>query len=129
MTGDKIAIGLLLFGMLVEITPVKWSPLSYIGRKLNKSMTDKIDKMNNKIDDLESHVDKIEIDTVRNRILAVDRLVRKGSHLTLYEYKAVFKDIEIWTNFHEKYPSLNGMIDIAIENIKEAYKKEEFDNF
>lgn len=126
-TTGYITIGLLVFGMLVEIVPVKWSPLGYIGKKINKNLSDKIDSVSSKVSTLETHVDKIEIDAIRNRILSYDALIRKGEHLKRYQYKSIFIDIDKWVKYHKKYPDLNGMIDVAIENIKEAYKKEKFD--
>lgn len=126
-TTGYITIGLLVFGMLVEIVPVKWSPLGYIGKKINKNLSDKIDSVSSKVSTLETHVDKIEIDAIRNRILSYDALIRKGEHLKQYQYKSIFSDIDLWKNYHNKYDDLNGMIDTAIENIKEAYKKETFD--
>lgn len=122
-----ITLGLVLLGMIVEITPVKISPLAYIGKKLNKTLNDKIDTMNTKVDNLEAHVDMIEIDTIRNRILSYDALIRKGEHMKRYQYESIFKDIDKWVLFHKLYPELNGMIDVAIENIREAYKNEKFD--
>lgn len=114
-----ITTAILILGMFVEIVPVKFSPLNWIGNRLHRDL-------NSKIDTLETHVDQIEIDTIRNRILSYDALIRKGEHLKHYQYKACFVDIDKWVAFHKKYPELNGMIDVAIENIKEAYKKEKF---
>ena len=122
-----ITAALLVLGMFVEIVPVKWSPLGYIGKKINKTLSDKIDSVSSKVSTLETHVDKIEIDAIRNRILSYDALIRKGEHLKQYQYKSIFSDIDLWKNYHNKYDDLNGMIDVAIENIKEAYKKEKFD--
>ena len=122
-----VTIGLIVLGMIVEITPVKVSPLAYIGRKLNKSLNDKIDTMNAKVDNLEVNVDEVKIDAIKNHILSYDALIRKGEHLKKYQYESAFDDINKWVAFHKKYPDLNGMIDIAIENIKEAYKNEKFD--
>ena len=34
-----VTVGLLVLGMLVEITPIKLSPLNYIGKHLNKSIS------------------------------------------------------------------------------------------
>lgn len=116
-----ITTAIIVLGMFVEIVPVKISPLNWIGNRLHRDL-------NTKIDALETHVDKIEIDTIRNRILSYDALIRKGEHLKLYQYKAIFKDIDLWISYHSKYVDLNGMIDVAIQNIKEAYKKEKFDD-
>ena len=116
-----ITTAIIVLGMFIEIVPVKVSPLNWIGNRLHKDL-------NAKIDTLETHIDKIEIDTIRNRILSYDALIRRGEHLKLYQYKAVFKDIDLWISYHSKYVDLNGMIDVAIENIKEAYKNEKFDD-
>lgn len=42
-----IIVGLL---SLIEITPIKFSPLEYIGKKINKGLNDKMDNIDNKID-------------------------------------------------------------------------------
>lgn len=117
---EYITLGLIILGMFVEIAPVKWSPLNYIGKHLNRST-------NERLDILEKHVDTIEIDAIRQRILSHDALIRRGEHLKQYQYEAIFKDINHWVEYHKKYPNLNGMIDGAIENIRETYKKEKFD--
>lgn len=116
-----ITTAIIVLGMFIEIVPVKISPLNWIGNRLHRDL-------NTKIDTLETHVDQIEIDTIRNRILSYDALIRRGEHLKEYQYKSCFCDIDKWRDFHLKYPQLNGMIDVAIENIKEAYKKEKFDD-
>ena len=115
-----VTLGVLIVGMFVEIAPVKISPLAWLGNRLHRDL-------NSKISNLETHVDKIEIDTIRNRILSYDALIRKGEHLKRYQYESVFKDIDKWSMYHKVYTDLNGMIDVAIENIKEAYKNEKFD--
>lgn len=115
-----ITLGIIIFVMLVEITPIKINPISWLGKKLNKDIMDKLHY-------LEAKVDMNDVDTIRNRILANETLIRKGEHLKLYQYKSIFKDIDKWREYHIKYPELNGIIDVAIENIIEAYKKETFD--
>lgn len=106
---------------LIEITPVKINPISWLGKKLNKSTLDKLDS-------LERTVDMNDIDTVRQRILSYELLLRKGEHFTQYQYNCLFKDIDKWNKYHEKYPELNGIIKVAIENVYEHYKNEKFDN-
>lgn len=115
-----ITTAIIVLGMFIEIVPVKFSPLNWLGSRLHRDL-------NEKMDNLETHIDDIEIDAIRNRILSYDALIRKGEHLKQYQYKSIFCDIDKWVQFHKKYPELNGMIDVAIENIKEAYKREKFD--
>lgn len=122
-----ITIGIVVFAMLVEITPVKINPISWLGEIFNKKLSKKIDNMQNRITELAESQDFMEIDMIRHRILAIDTLIRKGEKLKRYQYESVFKDIDKWKEYHKKYPTLNGIIDVAIENIKEAFKKEKFD--
>ena len=46
--------------------------------------------------------------------------------IKLHQYKTYYKDEDKWTMYHKKYPELNGKLDVAIENIKEHYKKAKF---
>ena len=79
-----------------------------------------------KIAELSETVDWNDIDTVRNRIVAFDNLCRldkKFTSIKEYQYKTYFKDEDKWKMYHAKYKNLNGEIDLAIENIREHYKK------
>lgn len=115
-----VTLGIIILMTVIEITPIKINPISWLGNKLNKDVIDKLHY-------LEEKVDMNDIDTIRNRILANETLIRKGEHLKMYQYKSIFKDIDKWRRYHIKYPELNGIIDVAIENITEAYKNEKFD--
>lgn len=46
---------------LIEIVPVKISPIEFIGKKLNKGTNEKIDKLNQKIEDYHQEDAKILI--------------------------------------------------------------------
>ena len=82
-----------------------------------------------KISDLEKIVDNNDIDVVRNRIVAFENLCRLDANndtIKKYQYDTAYKDIDKWKEYHKKYPSLNGEIDIAIDNINEHYKSAKF---
>ena len=124
---DYITLIILIVGVFVEIAPVKINPISYLGKLLTKDLHNKVDSLEKKVDSLEKTVDHNDIDTVRNRILANETLLRKAEHFTRYQYECLFKDIDKWNNYHEEYPDLNGLLKIAIKNIEETYKQERFD--
>lgn len=119
-----VTLGLLVLGMFVEIVPIKWSPLGYIGRKINKNLSDKIDNISNKVDNLEEKVDNNDIDTIRNRIIASEALLRKGETFTEKQWENVYKDISKWNMYHERYTNLNGFLKAVIENIDEYFHKQ-----
>lgn len=124
---ENIVIIIGILATLVEITPIKINPISWLGEILNKRLSNKIDEMQKNIYTLSEKQDYMEIDMIRHRILAIDTLIRKGEKLKRYQFESVFKDIDKWQWYHNKYKELNGMIDMAIENIKEAFKNEKFD--
>lgn len=115
--GSYIALGLVAFGMLVEIVPVKWSPLSWFGSRINKTMNDRLDN-------LERKVDEIDIETIRNRILNSEARLRKGETFSEKQWENLYCDITKWNDYHKTYENLNGFLKVTIENIDEYYKKQ-----
>ena len=82
-----------------------------------------------KIADLEKIVDQNDIDALRNRIVAFDNLCRldvNNNSIKKYQYDTAYKDVDKWKEYHLKYPTLNGEIDMAIENINEHYRNAKF---
>lgn len=118
---EYVTLAIFVIGLFVEIAPVKINPISWLGKKLNKATLDKIEALERKVEDN-------DIDTVRNRILANESLIRKGEHLKRYQYISLMKDIDKWNAYHLIRPELNGLLKIAIQNIEEAYKNEKFDD-
>lgn len=117
---EYITLVIFVIGLFVEIAPIKINPISKLGKLLNKEMM-------RKLEDLEKTVDNNDIDTVRSRILANEVLLRKGETFTRYQWASLYKDIDKWSEYHKKYPELNGIIKVAIENINEYYKNGEID--
>ena len=73
-------IGIVVLLTLIQITPIKLNPLSYIARKLgdalNASQSEKfesfkkqLEALDKKVEDLKNHVDESEIKTTRIKIL------------------------------------------------------------
>lgn len=116
-----ITLAITVLAMFVEITPIKINPISWLIKIINKPVLDRIDH-------LEETVDKNDIDTVRSRILANEGLLRQGHHFKKHQYISLYKDIDKWNKYHEKYPDLNGLLKSAIEYIDECYKNEKFDD-
>lgn len=116
-----------ILAVFVEVTPIKINPLSTLGRFVGNLLG--IKEINEKISNLETRIDWNDIYIVKHRIIDFDIRVRKDVNndmIERYEYKAIFKDIQKWIDYHKKYEDLNGEIDIAIDNVKEAFKKAKF---
>lgn len=116
---DYITLILFVLGIFVEIAPIKINPISALGKLFTKDL-------NNKLSDIEKNVDYNDIDAVRSRILANDTLLAKGEVFTQDQWNCLYKDIEKWKRYHQKYEDLNGIIKLTIEHIEECYKQQHY---
>lgn len=97
--------------------------------EMDKLRVEQHDETLERINKLEEIVDQNDIDVVRNRIVAFEQICRldiNNDSIKKYQYDTAYKDIDKWADYHKKYPSLNGEINMAIENINEHYKKAKF---
>ena len=95
--------------------------------KENSRLNDNCDKIIDRLDMIETKTDMIDIANVRNRIVTFENLIRiQKKEIKYHQYKAIFEDIKKWKDYHEKYPNLNGMLNIAIEMIEDSYKVANF---
>lgn len=112
--------------IFVEITPIKINPISWLISRLNKPTLDKIGEIENKLFEIEKQGDLRDIGNIRSRILANDMLLVKGEIFTEDQWNCLYKDIEKWRLYHEKYSDLNGIIKITIEHIDKCYKEQHY---
>ena len=115
---------LTVLGITIEIIPIKFSPLKWLGNRLNGDVKEQLTE-------LKTTVDYNDIDTIRHRIGSFENLCRLDTahtEIKRHQYIAAFKDIDKWNKYHEKYKDLNGELMLAIENIEEAYKKAKFND-
>lgn len=130
-------IPIVLFASIfIEVTPVKWNPLSMLMEFLLKSTNDKVDDMNKSIakeidqlkeqdkliegilNQIKEKQDQIEFKHCRWEILAFSNSIHNGIAYTEQEYQHIFESIERYTDLHEKYKFTNGYTDDAIDHIK-----------
>ena len=120
-----------LLGVVIEITPIKFSPLKWIGNRLNSGIKKELDSVKENLARLQHDVDYNDIGTIRNRISNFDCLCRLDTNynqIEQHQYVTAFKDFNKWEKYNEKFEDLNGELKIAIENINEHYKKAIFKN-
>ena len=108
-------IGLLaMCGIAIEITPVRFNPvtkiLEYIGKNVNREMLDRINK-------LETKVDENEKDRIRHEIFTFANNMRNSKRqYTAEEFQHIFE-------INEKYRKMggNGQIKVEMKYIQEKY--------
>jgi len=110
-------------GFVFEIAPIKISPLGLIGSRLNKSLSEKVESLENKIDqtqvDLRDHI----ISSQRNSILVFAKESRRGIDHTEEEFNQIIALHDYYQEYLKANDLENGKIDLAYKHIEEVYNE------
>ena len=120
---------LAIFGVVVEVTPIKISPLKWIGDRLNKNTNEKIDNLEKRMDTMEYKDAMKDLADVRNRIISYGLLIKQGQKLDSNALNNIQHDIDMYDYYKEtyKYMEINGrkvVINGEIETARELIKQE-----
>lgn len=123
---------LALLGVVVEVTPIKISPLRWIGNRLNKNTNDKIEKLEQRLDDNEYKFAMKDLADIRNRIISYGLLIKNGQTLDSNALRNIQHDLDMYDYYKETYKTMdingrkvviNGEIETARELIKQEMLK------
>lgn len=100
---------------LIEITPIKFSPLQWIGKRVNAESLIRLSKMEKKLDE---HI----AESYRNNILSVqDKLIR-GQLLTREEWEKALKNCEDYERYIRDNNLSNDLVNEAMKFIHRKYQ-------
>lgn len=128
MTAGNITLIITLFGALIEIAPIKISPLKWIWNRASSDFIEKIQHNSDLINELKIDSDLKDLSTVRNRILALDRYKRDGKTLSVNDICSITHDFDAYDYYKEQYGQvkkcgrsykINGEIESARKNLLE----------
>jgi len=123
---------LAVFGITFEVLPIKFSPLRWIGNRLNKATNEKIDKIQNQVNRMEYENDMRDLRNVKSRIHQYGQSIRKGEDLTEEMIKSAFDDLDVYDFYKDKYKymeingkkvKINGEVETDRILLKEAANK------
>lgn len=118
-------------GVVIEITPVKFNPIQWLGSRLNKSLKDDIEEVKKDIQKVSDTAD--ERDALNNRF----RIVRFADELMhspeIYHSEEHFNQIEeaitAYNHYCDDHPAFaNHKAKASIKRINEVYEKCRKDN-
>ena len=131
--GDS-ALLILALASFIEITPIKWDPLttilSWFGARLNKkiqkdveSLTDSVNAQAQKTEELNKKLDLNEIDHIRWEILNFSNSCRHDQRHTKDEFEHIINQHEKYNKILEERGMTNGLITLEYEYIEQIYKR------
>lgn len=129
--GGIIAVGLAIIMSLVEVSPIKINPWSWIGNVLNKGIIDRLDKQAKDMDNMQQQITNIQKEVNENsatssryRILRFDDELLHGMRHTKEHFDQILVDIDIYEKFCIRNPDFkNNLAVMAISHIKGVYQK------
>lgn len=122
--GGIIAVGAVIVMSLVEISPIKINPWSWIGKVLNKDILCKLEKVEKDVAEVKREVGESSAVTSRYRILRFDDEILHDVKHSKEHFDQILLDIDVYEKFCEEHPDFkNNLAVMAIEHIKEIYSK------
>lgn len=123
-----IFIWLIVGSGIIQLSPLKLNPWSYIARKLGKAINheviEKVDRIDTKINKLENNVDMNEAVDRRVRILAFNDQILRNERHSKDSFNQVLEDIDFYEKYCDKHTDFkNNRAVFAIKNIEDTYNK------
>lgn len=126
ITDNVTASGFLAFAFLimslVEITPVKISPLTWLGRRLNKETNQQLIDLSLQVVKLDHKLDEHVAESYRNNILTIQDKLLKGEKFTKEEWKKALKSCQAYTKYVTENNIQNGLVEEAMLYIHRKYQ-------
>ena len=125
----------LLGGGLIQISPLKWNPLSWvmkqIGRALNAEVLAKVGELEEKVEGVETKLDnhitwdkEATMESNRRHILKFSEEIRGKERHTEESYHQILKDIKDYRKYCSEHPDFeNNRAVHAMAYIEEEYDR------
>ena len=121
--------GVILFLMtLIQITPIKINPWSWIGKKIgrliNEEVMAKVDNLGQELAEHKANSEERHATLCRAHILRFGDEVRHGIPHSKEGYDNILLDIDSYEEYCEKHPGYKNNVAVAtITHIKNMYQK------
>lgn len=122
--GGIIAVSVAVFMSLIEISPIKINPWSWLGNMLNKGILTKLEKVEKDVAEVKREVGESSAVTSRYRILRFDDEILHEIRHSKEHFDQILLDIDVYEKFCEEHPDFkNNLAVMAIKHIKTIYEK------
>jgi len=114
-------------GMLFEISPIKFNPitstLNWIGKKLNKDVEEKLSMVDKKVDLVQVDLQNHKVESWRRDILEFADSLMMGKRRTREQFDYVVRLHDSYEKYIEERGIDNGQIDLAYKHISKCYQE------
>lgn len=112
--------------IFVEISPIKWNPISslcrWLGKHFNGELLNRIDSLQDQINKIKKENDKRNAIECRVRILGFGDELRQGVRHSKESFIQILDDITVYDNYCKTHPNfLNERTVLTTKKIKDIY--------
>ena len=113
---------------LVEVSPIKFNPLSWlaqkIGRAMKKEVIDKVDRLERNLSEMKAIQDERDAKSARTRVLRFgDELLHDVCH-SKEHFDNILQDIREYENYCDEHPKFeNDRMQLTAQLIKDTYRR------
>ena len=122
---NELAIWVAGFSIIVEITPIKINPWTYlldkIGKRMNASIVARLDAVEVQLKAQDDKIDNNEKDRIKHEILDFVRALRKNELPTKEEFDHILEQYDKYEVILAKLEQPNGRVIQAMKFINQVY--------
>ena len=112
---------LLMLGMTIEVTPIKISPLKWIGKRINSDITKRVEELEKEVKASQLRSEEIRMLELRRQILQFGTAVSLGVHHNKENYDDIFDRYAEYEELCKKHNFTNGKVPANMRIITDAY--------
>lgn len=114
-------------GLVIEIAPIKWSPVSsflgWMGKKLNREVENKITQIETKVDKVQMDLQDHKVESQRRDILDFASQLMANEHKTKENFDNIIYLHDKYIRYIEEKHLENGQVDLAFDYISKRYQE------
>lgn len=119
-----------IFSIFIQITPIKWNPLTtfakWLSKIFTKELSDQIETMQGNLDDIRDDIDENEKDRIRWEVLDFANSCRHGRKHTKDEFQHMITLNDKYKVLLERTEDQNGVFESEFKYIKGLYDNNDF---
>ena len=119
-----------IFSVFIQITPIKWNPLTtfakWLGKIFTKELSDQMETMQGNLDNIRDDIDENEKDRIRWEVLDFANSCRHGRKHTKDEFQHMITLNDKYKVLLERTGDQNGVFESEFKYIKGLYDHGDF---
>lgn len=123
MTPGGFVSIIVILSLLIQITPLKLNPWTWLGDQLNVNLSKRIDKVEKDLTHLDDKLNSHVVESYRNAILEFADSVMHGKLFTHDKWRQMLKMCNAYETMIHEEGLINGDATEAIEFIRQKYQK------